>query len=239
MQSQSSGSGAALGKWGMLTDSAIVDGPFGQSIDVKTDYVASGVPVIRMVNVKPFAFVANNLKYISPEKFATLRRHNVLPGDVLLGKVGSIGLCSLYPDSMPEGMLATTGLCRFRVGELVEPKFLCVFLNSIAEHLRAIASEAVQPFLNMKTITSVGIPIPPLAEQRRIVAKVNELMALLDALESQLATARTTAEKLLEAVVVELAGQQSIHDQPLENTTPNFHCHKDLIGDLKEGARRE
>ena len=48
------------------------------------------------------------------------------------------------------------------------------------------------------------VPLPPLAEQRRIVAKVDELMALMDALETQLATARTTAEKLLEAAVAEL-----------------------------------
>ena len=53
------------------------------------------------------------------------------------------------------------------------------------------------------------VPLPPLAEQRRIVAKVDELMALVDALETQLAAARTAAEKLIEAVVTKLAYQQS------------------------------
>ena len=46
--------------------------------------------------------------------------------------------------------------------------------------------------------------LSPLAEQRRIVAKVDELMALVDALETQLTTARNAATKLLEAAVVEL-----------------------------------
>ena len=196
-----------LGEVGNAIDSAIVDGPFGQSIDVKSDYVASGVPVIRMVNVKPFEFVARNLKFIKPEKFASLKRHNIVPGDVLLGKVGSIGLCAVYPDSMPEGMLSTTGLCRFRVGELIEPRFLCIFLNSIADYLRSIASEAVQPFLNMKTITSIAIPVPPLAEQRRIVAKVEQLMAFVDELETQLAASRATAANLLSSLVAELTKQ--------------------------------
>jgi hypothetical protein len=47
-----------------------------------------------------------------------------------------------------------------------------------------------------------------LAEQRRIVAKVDELMALVDALETQLATAAPAAEKLMEAVVAELIAQE-------------------------------
>jgi type I restriction enzyme S subunit len=50
------------------------------------------------------------------------------------------------------------------------------------------------------------VPIPPLAEQRRIVAKVEELMALVDALETQLAASRATAANLLSALVAELAG---------------------------------
>ncbi len=51
-----------------------------------------------------------------------------------------------------------------------------------------------------------GFILPPLAEQRRIVAKVDELMALVDALETQLATARRTAASLLTAALAELTG---------------------------------
>lgn len=52
----------------------------------------------------------------------------------------------------------------------------------------------------MKTPRSVT----PLAEQRRMVAKVEQLMAMVDAKETQLAATRATAEKLMEAVVAEL-----------------------------------
>jgi type I restriction enzyme S subunit len=45
---------------------------------------------------------------------------------------------------------------------------------------------------------------PPLAEQRRIAAKVEQLMALVDALETQLVAARATAANLLTALVAEL-----------------------------------
>ena len=46
--------------------------------------------------------------------------------------------------------------------------------------------------------------LPPLAEQRRIVAKVEQLMALVCELEMQLAASRATAANLLSALVAEL-----------------------------------
>jgi type I restriction enzyme S subunit len=53
-------------------------------------------------------------------------------------------------------------------------------------------------------VLKVPFPVPPLAEQRRIVAKVSQLMALVDALETQLAASRATAANLLSALVAEL-----------------------------------
>ena len=63
--------------------------------------------------------------------------------------------------------------------------------------------------------------LPPLAEQRRIVAKVDELMALVDALEAQLAVSRTTATKLLEALVAELTAASSwgVEEKPVDRDT--------------------
>jgi type I restriction enzyme, S subunit len=48
---------------------------------------------------------------------------------------------------------------------------------------------------------SLPLPIPPIAEQRRIVAKIDELMALCDRLEAQLNTAQTESRRLLEALL--------------------------------------
>ena len=58
--------------------------------------------------------------------------------------------------------------------------------------------------IGREVMCNLPIALPPLAEQRRIVAKVEQLMALVDALETQLAASRATAANLLSALVAEL-----------------------------------
>ena len=57
--------------------------------------------------------------------------------------------------------------------------------------------------LNRESISNIPIPLPPLAEQHRIVAKVDELMALCDRLEASLATGNDTKQRLLGALLHE------------------------------------
>jgi type I restriction enzyme S subunit len=63
----------------------------------------------------------------------------------------------------------------------------------------------------MGDIKGLSVPFPPLAEQHRIVAKVDELMALVDKLEAELTSARTNATNLLAAVVAELTQGKPSH----------------------------
>ena len=59
------------------------------------------------------------------------------------------------------------------------------------------------PSISRQQIEDLPIPLPPLAEQHRIVAKVDELMAICDELESRLSTTATTRRQLLEATLSE------------------------------------
>src|SRR5207249_73604 len=58
-----------------------------------------------------------------------------------------------------------------------------------------------QPNVNATSLKSLVVPLPPLEEQKRIVAKVNQLMALCDELETKLRQAETDSEKLVNAAV--------------------------------------
>lgn len=192
-----------LGHVGNASPSSIVDGPFGSAISTKRDYIDSGSPVTRMGNVSPFSYKASNLKFVAREKLLSLQRHNILSGDVLLGKVGSIGNACIYPDEMEEGLLATTGVARFRVGEVIQNDYLCIFLNARKAYMNSVASQTVQPFLNMGTIKGFVCSLPPLAEQSAIVERVEALMATCRELEAEIERSRTHAADLLQAVLKE------------------------------------
>lgn len=93
-----------------------------------------------------------------------------------------------------------------RAGDSLVPAFLELVLNSptITKIARERTTGGAAPRVNVSIVKSYPIPLPTLAEQRRIVAKVDQLMALVDELETQLATSRATAKNLLDALVVEL-----------------------------------
>ncbi|MBI5250745.1 MAG: restriction endonuclease subunit S [Desulfomonile tiedjei] len=61
--------------------------------------------------------------------------------------------------------------------------------------------------INMRQVRNCPIPFPPLAEQRRIVSKINELMSLVDQLEAQLVASRVMETDLMDAIVAELTAQ--------------------------------
>jgi type I restriction enzyme S subunit len=78
--------------------------------------------------------------------------------------------------------------------------FIKRFFQKAYDDIRSLAEGGAQPNLNVGKVAGTVIPIPPLAEQHRIVTKVDELMALCDQLKARLTAAQTTRVKLADAV---------------------------------------
>ena len=81
-------------------------------------------------------------------------------------------------------------------------KYLEMFVN--ATDLTPYVTGTAQPKMNQAKMNSIPVALPPLSEQHRIVAKVDQLMALCDELESKLNQSQTDGAKLMEAVVAGL-----------------------------------
>ena len=134
-------------------------------------------------------------------------------GDILVQRGNTIeyvGIAAVYRGE-PLKYIYPDLMMRLRVSSAVDVGFIHLAMSEQAarDFLRARASgtSGSMPKINQTTLKALPLPIPPLGEQRRIVAKVNELMTLVDELESQLEAADNTGSALLDAVVAELTSR--------------------------------
>jgi type I restriction enzyme S subunit len=139
-------------------------------------------------------------------------KYRLQPNDLLAcrfnGNLHFVGRFSLYRGTSGRVQVNPDKLIRFRVkSEQHDPRYVCYAMNAAPMRLQIesmCATTAGNIGLSAGKLKTVTLPLPPLAEQRRIVAKVDQLMALVDQLEAQLAESRTAAERLMEAVAAEL-----------------------------------
>jgi type I restriction enzyme S subunit len=141
-----------------------------------------------------------------------VEKFRLAPDDLLAcrfnGNLHYVGRFSLYRGQSGRVQVNPDKLIRFRLDtRRCSPRYVCYAMNAppTRESIESMcATTAGNIGLSAGRLRTVEISIPPLAEQRRIVAKVDQLMALVDALETQLAASRATAARLLEAIVGEL-----------------------------------
>lgn len=194
-------------RWSRIGHIALVI-DYGTSEKAGSD--SSKVPVYRMGNIVHGRLIDENLKYVD----ATI---DDLPGlylktsDILFNRTNSyelVGKTCIYMGPNDKATFASY-LIRIRLPKtMLFPSFFSVAMNAPYYRQTQIEPEIVQQCgqanFNGTKLAATLVPVPPLAEQRRIVAKVDELMALVDQLESQLGRAKADSTTLLNAAIHEL-----------------------------------
>lgn len=170
--------------------------------------VPDGIPFVRAQDLCLSNHPARPNKTIAPEIEKPYARTRLIGGEILLCVVGSIGKLGVVPDSWAGANIARAVARIKPIPDVLRDYLLLVLQEQSVQNFFTLTTRTLaQPTLNVGMIEQTPIPIPPLSEQCRIVAKVEQLMSLVDALEAQLATSRTTATKLLSALVAELTIQ--------------------------------
>ena len=126
--------------------------------------------------------------------------------DVLIARTGgTIGKSFLVQD-VPVTAVFASYLIRIQGSHEIYDRYLKLFLESPAywTQLRDGARGAGQPNVNGQILGKITVPLPPLVEQHRIVAKVNELMALCDRLEEARTAREDTRDGLTKASLTRL-----------------------------------
>lgn len=169
-------------------------------------YAEEGRPFISAQCVKPFKFMPENCRYVSEEHYqAYIKNRKPEYKDILLARVGAgIGEAALIDSELEFAIYVSTGLLKPHKCS-VDSEYLVLWLNSPIgrgfSESNTLGKGVSQGNLNLSLIRSFVVSLPPLEEQHRIVAKVDELMALCDQLKARLADAQTTQLHLTDAIV--------------------------------------
>lgn len=151
------------------------------------------VPIVRAQNVKMGKF-KENINEAIPLKLSQLLERSALINDCLLMTfIGSVGDTCIYHSDKRHHLAPNVAKIEPYSSE-INLKYFLIWLMSDAgqKNVNKIKNQTAQPSLSMSTIRSIKVAVPPLAEQRRIVARVDALMKEIDELEQ--------TEKELEAI---------------------------------------
>jgi type I restriction enzyme S subunit len=163
----------------------IQTGPFGSSLH-KSDYQLGGTPVINPASLKDGKIVAIDEMAIG---HATLKRLEVFKlnaGDIVMARRGEMGRCAIVTKN-EAGWLCGTGSLVLRMPLSLFAPYLAMLIGApmARTYLGGASVGTTMQNLNQSILAKMPVGVPPLAEQKRIVAKVDELMGLCDRLEAQ------------------------------------------------------
>jgi type I restriction enzyme S subunit len=192
----------------------------------KQYYSSSGAIFIRTQNIKTDNLVLHDVAHVDLPKSAEGMRTRVLKDDILITITGAnVTKAARITEQIPEAYVSQhIALTRPRWSAISPWLHLCFISHGSARGTLEQLAYGDKPGLNLDNIRELVLPIPPLTEQRRIVAKVDELTALVGSLEMQIAGARTTASNLLEAVVADLAGIERKSKALLDTTSMKMNA---------------
>ena len=179
-------------------------GPFGSALK-KHEYSENGIRVLGIEDVHPNQFLSDRCKYIPDAKFCELRQYEVSDGDVLVTNMGTVGRACVVPagtqTSIISSHLIKVSLNRSRA----DPNYLCWMLNYsplVVAQIRAKSHGAIMAGFNSSLLKSLRIPLPPLAEQKRIAG----ILDAADALRAKRREALAQLDTLLQSTFLDMFG---------------------------------
>ncbi len=167
--------------WKWVRFSAVIDVRDGTHDTPK--YVASGIPLVTSKNLTDGIIDFETAKDISIEDAAAINsRSRVDDGDILFAMIGTIGNPVLVKKDR-EFCIKNMALFKQIDASLLDMRYVLLFLQRAQTDMKAIANASVQSFVSLTLLRNYLFPLPPLAEQKRIVARLEELLPLCERLK--------------------------------------------------------
>ena len=164
---------------------SVINGDRGTNYPSKETLTKQGIPFISALNLDGKTVPANDdLLCVSEEQYDKLGNGKLNFGDIVCCIRGSLGKHARYP--FEKGAIASSlVILRLFQQEEITANYLLLYLDSplFFSEIQRFNNGTAQPNLAARSLELFSIPLPPLAEQKRIVAKIEELLPYIDCYE--------------------------------------------------------
>lgn len=165
---------------------SIKAGPFGSSLK-KEFYTPTGYKVYGQEQViRGDAFFGDY--YIDEKRFQLLRSNEVMPGDVLVSLVGTIGRVLILPESIEPGII-NPRLVKFSFDDRIfDSGYFKHFMESSTarRQFSTVSHGQTMEVLNLGVLRKLCIPLPPLEEQKRIACEIERQASIISELQGSI-----------------------------------------------------
>ncbi len=168
-------------------------------------YASTGIRLIRTTNVRDGRMNLDDQKYVDQKTYEIWSaRCMPEPGDILITREAPMGEVCLIPPG-EQICLGQRMIMARLVPDTIDRNFMIYSLRDpqLMDRVQDKPIGATVQHLRVGGVETLLVPLPPLAEQHRIVAKVDALMALCDRLEASLTATAATRRCLLDALLAE------------------------------------
>jgi type I restriction enzyme S subunit len=166
---------------------------------------ASGYYLLSARNITNEGIKLNDVDYVPHQEYERIRKRcDPEIGDILVSCSGSVGRIAIV-DANDYVMVRSVALIKYE-HNLLKPSFFANAMKSpiVQSQIVDKSRTTAQSNLFLGKINEILIPVPPLAEQHRIVAKIDQLMTLCDELEKQIDIANSKKTNLLNSVMTKV-----------------------------------
>jgi type I restriction enzyme S subunit len=187
--------------WARVQD--VAEARLGKMLD-RAKNTGKNFRYLRNTNVHWFDIRLDELKTIKIEQ-TELEKYLLREGDILICEGGhGIARAAVWRGQQPD-IVFQKALHRVRPTPALNSDFFayCLFVYFHAGVLQSYFTGVGIPHFTGQALSALVFPLPPISEQRRIVAKVDQLMAVCDQLEARLSAAQEDRRRLLEAILHE------------------------------------